>query len=66
MYKYLLSSNRKDLKEHAYSSRKKANKALTKFLYEKDLQVSYTRDAKHVQEFICENGSFFSVNRISA
>ena len=66
MSKYLLTSNRKDFKEHEFKSRKKANKALSKFLYDRDLQVSYTREAKHVQEFVCENGSFFSVSRVLA
>ena len=65
MHKYELISNRHDCPVKMFSTREKANKYLEKFLYQKDLQVASTRRSiKHHQEFICENGSFFSINRV--
>ena len=65
MYKYLLTSNRKDFKEKTFKTREKANKAVFKFIEERNLQVSYTRYDRHIYEFVCENGSLFCVDRIA-
>lgn len=62
---YCITTNRHDCKfKKFYLSRKAANKAIEKVLYEKDLQVGYVRnEVPHIQDFICENGSQFTVMR---
>jgi len=61
---YTLASTDRKVKERLYSTRQEAREDMYKYMNKKGLHVVEKYDDKHAKTYICNNGTYFYINRV--
>ena len=61
---YTLASTDKKLRGGIYSSRQAAREAMYNYINKKGLKVVDKYDDKHYKTYICNDGTYFYINRV--
>lgn len=61
---YTLASTDKKVKERLYTSRQEARNDMYKYIDKKGLQVVKKYNDLHFKTYICNDGTYFYINRV--